>query len=259
MKLKKILEFSITQYCTFIIISILYLYGVCHFFGISFQELKQLEPNALGDFLAGTFAPLGFMLLILGYLQNTKALKIQGDELKQNTEALKLQADELRNSVEEQKYLLEISRQEFEIKHFEAKPNINFKISPFSIENTDIPEYCDDSGFVLGVDQQDVIDMEIFISNYGEVARNVIIYSKLIQGLDYEYRQEIYELLKNDRQKLIYRFIGEEIDYISKNHKFEMIFDVKYFNKYGREYNKKFNVYISPKRDCSGGFSVYVQ
>jgi len=58
-----------------------------------------LTLNELGDFLAGTMAPLAIFWLVLGFLQ-------QGDELKQNTEALKLQAEELRQSVEQQKELV---------------------------------------------------------------------------------------------------------------------------------------------------------
>ncbi len=39
----------------------------------------QIELNALGDFLAGIFAPVAFFWLILGYVQ-------QGKRLDQNTE-----------------------------------------------------------------------------------------------------------------------------------------------------------------------------
>lgn len=59
-----------------------------------------LTSNELGDFLAGIFAPLAFLFLYLGYKQ-------QGWELKQNTLALNLQAQELKNSVEQQKALAE--------------------------------------------------------------------------------------------------------------------------------------------------------
>lgn len=63
------------------------------------------ELNAWGDFFAGFFAPLAFLWLVLGYLQ-------QGEELKHSTEALKLQAEELRNSVAQQSQLVSISREQ---------------------------------------------------------------------------------------------------------------------------------------------------
>jgi len=54
------------------------------------------ELNAQGDFFAGFFAPLAFLWLVLGYLQ-------QGEELR-------MQAQELKNSVEQQTQLVQVSR-----------------------------------------------------------------------------------------------------------------------------------------------------
>lgn len=51
-----------------------------------------MDPNSLGDFVAGAFGPLALFWLVCGYFQ-------QGLELRQNTEALNLQVEELRNSV----------------------------------------------------------------------------------------------------------------------------------------------------------------
>jgi len=56
------------------------------------KTLGSLELNAWGDSLAGVFAPLAFLWLVVGYAQ-------QGDELRQNTEALKAQQDELTQQV----------------------------------------------------------------------------------------------------------------------------------------------------------------
>lgn len=64
------------------------------------EKKVLLTSNELGDFLAGVFAPLAFLFLYLGYIQ-------QGRELKQNTHALNLQAQELQNSVEQQRLLAE--------------------------------------------------------------------------------------------------------------------------------------------------------
>jgi len=67
----------------------------------------MMSQNEWGDFLAGSFAPLAFLWLVLGYLQ-------QGDELRLSTDALRLQAEELKNSVEQQRELVEVSRQQVE-------------------------------------------------------------------------------------------------------------------------------------------------
>lgn len=69
--------------------------------------LENMTPNEWGDFLAGCFAPLAFLWLVLGYLQ-------QGQELQLSTQALQLQAEELKNSVQQQRELVEVTRQQVE-------------------------------------------------------------------------------------------------------------------------------------------------
>ena len=69
--------------------------------------VKAMKPNEWGDFFGGIFAPLAFLWLILGYLQ-------QGDELQLSTKALHLQAKELKNSVEQQRELVEVTRMQLE-------------------------------------------------------------------------------------------------------------------------------------------------
>jgi hypothetical protein len=67
-----------------------------------------MELNALGDFMAGTFAPLALLWLVIGYFQ-------QGDELRQNSRALLLQARELRQAAEHAGGLLDVARKEHEL------------------------------------------------------------------------------------------------------------------------------------------------
>lgn len=62
-----------------------------------------LDPNELGDFLAGAFAPLAFLWLVLGFFQ-------QGEELRYSGQALWLQGRELQNSVEQQRELVKATR-----------------------------------------------------------------------------------------------------------------------------------------------------
>jgi hypothetical protein len=64
-----------------------------------------VKLNEWGDFFAGFFAPIAFLWLVLGYLQ-------QGQELQLSTRALELQAEELRNSVDQQRQLVELTRKQ---------------------------------------------------------------------------------------------------------------------------------------------------
>ncbi len=71
----------------------------------SIPTLKEMPLNELGDFLAGVFGPLTLFWLILGFL-------LQKEELGQNTKALNMQADELRESVNQYKQMVAISQQQ---------------------------------------------------------------------------------------------------------------------------------------------------
>ena len=68
---------------------------------------RAMKPNEWGDFFAGFSAPLAFLWLVLGYMQ-------QGQELQLSTRALLLQAEELKNSVQQQRDLVEVTRLQVE-------------------------------------------------------------------------------------------------------------------------------------------------
>jgi len=64
-----------------------------------------MTPNTWGDFMAGAFAPLAFLWLVIAFFQqgellkqNTKSINIQQQELQNNNEILKLQHKELQES-----------------------------------------------------------------------------------------------------------------------------------------------------------------
>lgn len=68
------------------------------------NNVADLEPDKLADFVGGIFAPLAFLWLVLGFFQ-------QGDELRVSSDALLIQGQELRNSVEQQRQLVEATRE----------------------------------------------------------------------------------------------------------------------------------------------------
>jgi len=88
-----------------VIVSVVWV-GVAVYF--LFTKSHPTELNAWGDFIAGFSAPLAFLWLVLGYMQ-------QGDELRHSTEALRLQAEELKNSVEQQSQLVAVSREQMQM------------------------------------------------------------------------------------------------------------------------------------------------
>jgi hypothetical protein len=74
---------------------------------IAFNWKQGLDPNQWGDVFAGLAAPMAFLWLVLGFLQ-------QGDELRLSSRALELQAEELKNSVEQQKQLVAAAQKQVE-------------------------------------------------------------------------------------------------------------------------------------------------
>ncbi|MCY1446746.1 hypothetical protein D9M71_633330 [compost metagenome] len=91
--------------------------------GDRIADLKGMDLNEVGDFLAGAFGPLAILWLVLGFFQ-------QGIELRQGTAALNFQGEELRNSVEQQRKLASISLQALELEHKERQEqNVRYRQS----------------------------------------------------------------------------------------------------------------------------------
>lgn len=121
-------------------------------------ESLSMKPNEIGDLLAGMFGPLAILWLILGFFQ-------QGIELRQNTRALELQAEELKNSVEQQRDLVEVSRKQFE-SHLD-----------FALQEEKKWKSAAQPVFVFNTDQMsrsnDEIHVEMTIQNIGAAVTNV--------------------------------------------------------------------------------------
>ena len=106
-------------------LSFIILYTVI--FCLSEGENVLLPSNELGDFLAGAFAPLAFLFLILGYKQNNESIRIQSEELRASTEALQLQVAEMKESVDQQKIMAQLQQAELEDRHNSLAPVISFQ------------------------------------------------------------------------------------------------------------------------------------
>lgn len=85
----------------------IYLCGWIVVVAVRHEEFFSLDLNELGDFLAGSFGPLAFAWLVLGYIQ-------QGRELKLSSDALNLQAKELKYSVEQQSIMASAALKQIE-------------------------------------------------------------------------------------------------------------------------------------------------
>lgn len=121
----------------------------------------------MGDFLAGIFAPVAFLWLILGYIQQGKQLEQNTRALEQQEQALQLQIEEMRESVRQQKELSRIQNEQLTM----AKNSLahNFEIKTFKLLNQDI----NGEGILFECDWgnlgSNVFDVEISINLIDEV------------------------------------------------------------------------------------------
>jgi len=97
-----------------------------------------IELNALGDFLAGIFAPVAFFWLILGYVQ-------QGKQLDQNTKALEQQEIRMTNNASNP--YLELSSQEMKI--HEVRDLLSNKMEMLGSLEFNVCSKVNESRFVL--------------------------------------------------------------------------------------------------------------
>jgi hypothetical protein len=148
---------------------------------------KPDELNAVGDFLAGVFAPLAFFWLVRGYYQ-------QGEELRQNTQALKMQSDELANSVLQQQHIVALTREELEItkKELEQQRKLRKSLAQPIFHFTDSITHFSPHLKVL----PEVIELKFKFYNSKTIARNVSIHS-MEEELTFE--KNYYEIVDTAR------------------------------------------------------------
>ena len=117
-----------------VVVTVIWLSCTATLIVLHWDIAKLLKPNEWGDLFGGCFAPLAFLWLVLGYLQ-------QGEELRNSANALYQQAIELKSSVEQQRLLVEVSReqvdaersmwqQEREAREEEARPRLRLTSKP---------------------------------------------------------------------------------------------------------------------------------
>lgn len=139
-------------------------------------EIVMMEPNEIGDLLAGAFGPLAIMWLILGFFQ-------QGIELRQNTGALKLQeealraqVDELKNSVAQQQEMATAANAQIAAMRESLKPV--FVLRPIAWDGTrlDINIHCTNAAatnirisVVSGVDPAITLDIRFLPKDGSEM------------------------------------------------------------------------------------------
>ncbi len=96
----------------------------------NWTKVVALDPNALGDMIAGASAPLAFLWLVLGYFQqqrelrlNTEALRLQATELVQQTDALQKQHAETEE-------LVKVGQAQLRLSNIQYNQSMRIKLAP---------------------------------------------------------------------------------------------------------------------------------
>ncbi|MCX0332459.1 hypothetical protein NVV26_00760 [Acinetobacter radioresistens] len=194
-------------------------------------ENVLLSANELGDFLAGSFAPLAFLFLYLGY-------KIQGEELKQNTKALEKQAEELANSVAEQKRLIALHQEEKDSRDFSVQPFLSFRARYFRLY-TEPYEHTDENDNLIEWVDIERSEYQLILKNEGEVAK----YLSISNPSNIEVFNH-YELAKDEEKILFWSLDDDEIAILKATNQFSKIFNVKYYGIFGKEYSDSLEIKI---------------
>ena len=199
----------------------------------------QVETlNEFGDFIAGAFAPLAFLWLVLGYYQqgkelqqNTEALRLQADELKATNDTLKVQTEELQKNVEHQGQLVLINQQEVDAKHFSAKPFLLFRRTSFSAL---YEPYTIEDEEGVPIQEVDIPRAQFLleIENKGEVAKQISMRNK-----DEHLKWQEHEINKNEKKSKFIDFDEETAEKMLSNAEVSGSFSFQFFDTYGREYN----------------------
>lgn len=138
--------------------SFIYLAGFAFFSLQHREDFNSLGPDGWANFLAGAFAPLAFLWLVLGFIQ-------QGHELRQSAQALHLQAEELKNSVEQQRALVETTREQIDLERQVLKENRDEQARRTK------PNLRAQSGG--GMTSSGVVTRDVMVENFGATCTNV--------------------------------------------------------------------------------------
>lgn len=144
-----------------LVVTFFWLIGFAVAIWINLNEAMILTLNEWGDFLAGSFAPLAFLWLVIGYFQ-------QGRELRLSREALIMQAAELKNSVVQQEQLVLVTREEIEVAKGEylRKVTAEKKLAqPLFLLKSSFSSAKDENNKIIGID----------IGNFGRAILDVRI------------------------------------------------------------------------------------
>lgn len=208
--------------------------------------------NELGDFLAGIFAPIAFLWLILGYVQQGKQLEQNTKALEQQEKALQLQIDEMRESVKQQTNLVSLQEQQLKSARKAVRSQLNLSRTTF-FEHEDRYEDRDNDGNIIDVFDIYIVCIYLNLKNYGEEAKNIYFFDEDFK----RYESLLISLSKNEEQRVQINLLKEQYTKLFADKELMIRGKIGYEDKYGNLYDFKVKFTITtPRKNPRVGFQI---
>ncbi|MEN3977836.1 hypothetical protein [Acinetobacter sp. CWB-B33] len=222
------------------------------FFVWFFCGLKSPESlNELGDALAGIVAPIAFLWLILGYIQQGKQLDQNTKALEQQERALQLQIDEMQKGIEQQAQLVQTQKeQQLEQRQLLAPKLFISDFQARAAFGNSVPVDTDTGEYVY--DNVVFITIYFNIENLGEEAYHF----KIIEKKTLECLENIDLLKRSDKAEMKLHLSTELVDQLNLNKQLEELFNVSYECKNGVEIQRDLFMQLYPRNVNSPFFHV---
>jgi hypothetical protein len=140
-------------WCAFVTLYVLYAWATGH---------DALSLNELGDFLAGSVAPLALIWLVLGYYQQGQELRMQREELANQREELALQRRELKRQADLKQR--ELSDEE-DARQAAYRPDLRLSPQTEDAEKRQIIIGCENKGHTVRYLSVVALEQEEYILN----------------------------------------------------------------------------------------------
>jgi len=209
-------------------------------FALSEGENVMLSSNELGDFLAGSFAPLAFLFLYLGYKQqgkelrqNTRALNIQAAELRISNEALKQQVEEMSKSVKAQQDMFILAERQY-------NDSIDEKVKKSTPQLVLAGSQYDSNNYGSSIQYKHTFDLTLKIQNQSIKNLKIRSNSWYIAGSDGSYDQSlVFEIDSIDINKptTLKLYIHTNATPFQDN-----ILNFDYYDESNVKYSKKYQI-----------------
>ena len=163
------------------------------------NQFRVMDPNEVGDLLAGIAGPIAFIWLVYGYFLQGIAIRQQAKELAQNTQALKLQeealraqVEELKRSVEQQIDLVRVSKDQAEVGikalQFEMRRDSKSARPIFVLEVSRVSPFTSAAAVLAsapGVKKRPQYLVEAKLRNQGNIATEICPVAENFEGTIY--------------------------------------------------------------------------